>query len=107
MGAGKTTVGPLVADRLGTAFADADARVEARVGTSVAELWAQHGEETFRAHEAAAVAELVAPGGPGVVAVGGGALGRPSTRALLDRRAHVVWLDADPDLLLARLEAAG
>lgn len=82
MGAGKTTVGRLLAARFGLPFVDADAHVEAQQGRSVQEVFAADGEEAFRDLEAAAVRELV--GRPSaVVSLGGGALGRRETRAVL------------------------
>ena len=90
-GAGKTTVGRLVADRLGVAFRDTDADVEAATGTTVADLFVEQGEPAFRALEQAAVARAVEEH-DGVLAVGGGAVLDGRTRELLRGR-HVVFLD--------------
>ena len=88
-GAGKTTVGLALADRLGVAFADVDAVIVDRVGKPVAEIFADDGEAAFRALEEQVTAELLVR--PGVLALGGGAVLSPVTRAALrDRR--VVWL---------------
>ena len=88
-GAGKTTVGLALADRLGVAFADVDAVIVGRVGKPVAEIFADDGEAAFRALEEQVTAELLVR--PGVLALGGGAVLSPVTRAALrDRR--VVWL---------------
>jgi shikimate kinase/3-dehydroquinate synthase len=105
MGAGKSTVGRLLAERRGVAFADADATIEADAGRSVAEIFAADGEPAFRAREREAIARLLEPGGPPVVALGGGALGDPATRELLARRAHVIWLDVDADTAWARVQS--
>lgn len=83
MGAGKTTVGRLVADKLGLGFLDTDHVVEARAGKPVSEIFVDDGEETFRALEHEAVAAALAEH-PGVLALGGGAVLDPATRTLLD-----------------------
>lgn len=89
-GAGKTTVGTLVAARLGLAFRDTDADVEATAGTSIADVFYAHGEEHFRALERAAVATALAEH-DGVLSLGGGAVLAAETRALLAGH-HVVHL---------------
>ena len=86
-GAGKTTVGRLLADRLDVAFRDTDADVEAAAGRSVADLFVIDGEPVFRELEARAVAAALAEHG-GVLALGGGAVLDPATRATL--QGHVV-----------------
>ena len=58
MGSGKSTVGPLVAARLGWTFADVDGVIEAEAGTTIAEIFARHGEREFRAREQEAIARL-------------------------------------------------
>lgn len=82
MGAGKTTVGGLVAEALGLAFLDTDHVVEAAAGKPVAEIFVDDGEEHFRELERNAVAEALASH-DGVLALGGGAVLDESTRALL------------------------
>ena len=82
MGSGKTTVGPLVAARLGWNFVDLDDVIEAEAGATIAELFSRHGEEAFRDREHAAIARLAA-GDALVLALGGGAIEHPATRALL------------------------
>jgi shikimate kinase len=86
-GAGKTTVGRVVARRLGVGFADADAMIEERAGKSIADLFLDDGEEGFRTLERQVVAEALASH-DGVLALGGGAVLAAETRALL--RAHRV-----------------
>jgi shikimate kinase len=90
-GAGKTTVGQLVAKRRGVDFRDSDQDVEAATGRSVADIFLDDGEAAFRALESAAIREAVL-GHDGVLALGGGALGDPQTRALLAGH-RVVFLD--------------
>jgi len=81
-GAGKTTVGRLVADRLAVAFRDTDADVEQQTGKSVAEVFFDDGEEHFRDLERAAVARALAEH-EGVLALGGGAVLADETRTSL------------------------
>jgi shikimate kinase len=82
MGSGKTTVGPLLAERLGWTFVDADDVIEAEAGTPIAEIFARHGEALFREQEHATIARLASRDGL-VLALGGGAIEHPATRALL------------------------
>jgi shikimate kinase len=81
-GAGKSTVGPLLAARLAVAFADTDSQVEATAGKPVSEVFIEDGEEAFRALERDAVASAVAAH-RGVLGLGGGAIMDPGTRAVL------------------------
>jgi len=103
MGAGKTTVGRLVAARLGWAYLDSDAMVEQATGSTVAELFAAGGEVAFRAEESDALERAVADDGPSVVSVAGGAVLDPANRALLRRAGTVVWLRASVPTLVARV----
>lgn len=90
-GAGKSTVGQLVAAALGVAFRDTDADVEAVAGKAISEIFVDDGEPAFRALERAAVATALREH-DGVLALGGGAVGDPATRGLL-REQLVVFLD--------------
>ena len=91
MGSGKTTVGPLVAARLGWRFIDADDVIEAEAGMPIAEIFARHGEPYFRERETAAIARMTATDDL-VLALGGGAIETESLRTLL--------LSADGTLLV-------
>ena len=82
MGSGKSTVGPLVAARLGWRFIDADDIIEAEAGMPIAEIFARHGEPHFRELERATIARLAATDSL-VLALGGGAVETEATRALL------------------------
>jgi shikimate kinase len=82
MGSGKSTVGPLVADRLGWTFLDADNVIEQQAGATIAELFARHGEAGFRDLEHAAISRLASQDAL-ILALGGGAIERPETRNLL------------------------
>lgn len=90
-GSGKSTVGALVAKRLGLPCRDTDADVERATGRTIADLFLEDGEEAFRALEAQAVRDALADH-DGVLALGGGAVLDPRTRALLAGRT-VVFLD--------------
>src|SRR5437879_3867198 len=94
-GTGKTTVGQLIAARLGWSFADVDARIETGAGKSIAEIFATEGETSFRDREAAALTELCARSAC-VVATGGGAVLREANRAVLKANGFVAWLTASP-----------
>ncbi|MCW2879789.1 MAG: shikimate kinase [Sphaerisporangium sp.] len=89
-GSGKSTVGRLLAARLGTGFRDTDADVEAVVGKPVADVFVEDGEERFRELEGAAVREALAEH-DGVLSLGGGAILSEATQALLDGHS-VVYL---------------
>jgi shikimate kinase len=102
MGSGKTTVGRLVADASGSAFRDTDAEVEARTSMSIAEVWAQGGEELFSSIEADVIVDM-AREGSGVVATGNAAISDPATRRLISTSGTVVWLRAQPAELVERL----
>ncbi len=82
MGSGKSTVGPLIAARLGWRFIDVDDVIEAEAGCTIAELFARHGEAAFREREHATIARLAADDRL-VLALGGGAIERAATRELL------------------------
>jgi shikimate kinase len=102
-GTGKTTVARLVAERLGWPWQDADAYLEGKLGRTVRAVFAAEGEAGFRAHEAAALAELLeAP--RLVLATGGGVVLRPDNRARLRAAGRVVWLTADAGTIWARLQ---
>ncbi len=94
MGSGKSTVGPLVAERFGWRFLDVDDTIEAEAECTVAELFVREGEAAFRERERAAIARLAQNEGL-VLALGGGAIEREETRTLLL---------AQPGTLLVHLE---
>jgi shikimate kinase len=92
-GAGKTTVGGLLAARYGVGFRDSDADIELAAGKSVPDIFVDHGEEHFRTLEHEAVGKALAEFG-GVLALGGGAVLNSDTRALLNGHT-VVFLDVE------------
>jgi shikimate kinase len=103
MGAGKTTVGRALAQRLGWRHLDSDAQVEANTGRTVPEIFAADGEAAFRQEEKRALIDAVSSEEPTVVSVAGGAVLDPTNRELLCRSGPVVWLRADPSTLARRV----
>ena len=108
MGAGKSTVGAMVATRLGRPFVDLDGEIERETGRTATELFAAEGEEGFRAAERAAL-EAVAHHPGLVVACGGGVVTDEGSRAILRESGTVVYLQVSSDEALARVgsELAG
>jgi len=100
-GSGKTSVGRLVAARLGRAFSDADQEISRQAGTSIPEIFAARGEEGFRDLEVKVIGELLRSN-TAVIALGGGALTRPETAAALTDK-EVVFLDVSPAVAGARV----
>jgi shikimate kinase len=115
-GAGKSTVGPLVAGLLGAEFLDTDSVVEEMAGKPVSDIFVSEGEAVFRELERTAVARTVATH-PGILALGGGAVMDPGTRELLAGQrmvyletgfaaaAHRAGLDAPRPLLIGNPRA--
>lgn len=106
MGAGKSTIGPLVAERLGWTFLDLDTRIEERTGRRIAELFRDRGEPAFRELERAAALEAMRQARL-VLAAGGGAFAQPATREALQKGSITVWLRCDLPTILARVPADG
>ncbi len=102
-GTGKSTVGRILADRLGRPFADADKEIEARDGRTIRAIFAEDGEPAFRRIEGEVLRELTAKLPGGIVATGGGAVLDEANRRALRSFGFVAWLKADPDTLAWRL----
>ncbi len=103
MGAGKSSVGRVLAGKLGRALFDSDDMIEERTGRTVREIWATEGEPAYRILETAVLVEALASPEPSVIAAAGGiVLSETNRRALVSSDSHVVWLLADIDVLLRR-----
>jgi shikimate kinase len=102
-GSGKSTVGRLLADRLGWGFADADVLLEERAGRSIREIFATEGESGFRDRESATLHEL-AERRDHVIATGGGVVLREQNRARMTSRGAIVYLTACVDVLWQRMQ---
>lgn len=102
MGAGKSSIGRLVASQLGIPFVDTDIEIERVSRMTIAELFAAYGEEEFRALETRVIKRLL-KGGPRVVSTGGGAFINERTRQQVKRSGLSVWLKADLDVLWERV----
>ena len=102
MGAGKTSVGRRLAEKLGVAFVDADHEIEAAAGKSIAEIFADHGEPYFREGERRVIQRLIGNGAQ-VLATGGGAYMNDETRARIQDHGISVWLRAPLPLLMKRV----
>jgi shikimate kinase len=103
MGAGKTTVGRLLAERLGRPHLDSDEMISRSTGKTVPELFEERGEAGFRAEEARVLAEAATTDGPAVVSVAGGAVLSAENRKVMRRAGPVVWLRADVATLAKRV----
>jgi shikimate kinase len=106
MGAGKSTIGRLLARRLGLCFVETDAMIVAREGRSIPEIFELHGEAYFRQVEAEILDELAGKRGH-VIATGGGFPCRPGAMERLRELGTVVWLAADFDAVYARAARVG
>jgi shikimate kinase len=106
MGAGKTSIGRRLAEKLGLPFVDADHEIVAAAGKSIPDIFAEHGEEHFRDGERKVIARLLEKGRQ-VLATGGGAFMNEATRDGIKERGVSVWLKADIETLLERVAKRG
>ncbi len=102
MGAGKSSVGRIVAHQLGIPFVDSDAEIERVSRMTISELFAAYGEEEFRALETRVMKRLL-KNGPRVVSTGGGAFINNRTRKHIKKGGLSIWLKADLDVLWERV----
>lgn len=103
MGAGKTTVGRRLAKQMGCDFVDSDAEIEGAAACSISDIFAIHGESIFRDLEKRVIKRLLEQEKT-VIATGGGAWMQPEVREMIKGKAITVWLKADIETLLERVE---
>lgn len=101
MGAGKTTIGRILARKLGKRFIDSDHEIEARTGATIPWIFEIEGEASFRRREAEVIRDLTAQDGI-VLATGGGAVLNPESRNYLKQRGHVIYLRANVASIMLR-----
>jgi shikimate kinase len=106
MGAGKTSIGRRLAEKMNLHFVDADHEIERAAGKSIPDIFAEHGEAHFRDGERKVIARLL-ENGKQVLATGGGAFMNEDTRLAIKQHAISVWLKADLQLLLKRVGKRG
>ncbi len=104
-GAGKTTVGELLARHMTAPFYELDRLIENDAGLSLAEIFDLEGEEYYRALEEKTL-EKVLKRKPGIIAAGGGLVMNPTALFMLKLNASIVWLQAAPEALLARVRSS-
>jgi XRE family aerobic/anaerobic benzoate catabolism transcriptional regulator len=106
-GAGKSTLGKILAKKIGWSFVELNKEVETQNGLSVAEIIALYGQEGFRRMEQAALTQLLARNELMVLATGGGIVSEPLTFDLILSSFYTIWLKAEPDEHMARVRGQG
>ena len=103
MGSGKTTIGKLLAERLGRVFVDLDTRIEESTGMSIPDYFKNFGEPKFRAIEAETLGAEIGKGRAVVLACGGGIVENQDNRSTLTGCCMTIWLDIPEAELIRRL----
>jgi shikimate kinase len=103
MGSGKTTIGKILAKKLGRDFIDTDELIEKEAGISISEIFKNYGEGYFRTLEREIISKVL-ENTNSVIATGGGCVTQEKTRRLLKENGVVIWLNVVPETVLARTE---
>jgi XRE family transcriptional regulator, aerobic/anaerobic benzoate catabolism transcriptional regulator len=106
-GAGKSTLGRMLARHLGSVFVELDRTIEQDYGASIPDMIEMAGTATFRRHERAALARVIAEHRDAVITTAGGIVSDRESYALLLRRSHTIWIKARPEDHMSRVMAQG
>lgn len=106
-GAGKSTLGRMLAQHFGWPFIELDRLVEEDYGASIPDLIEMAGTATFRRHERGALDRIVTANDAAIITTAGGIVSNPETYALLLRRTHTIWIKARPEDHMSRVMAQG
>ena len=106
-GAGKSTLGRMLAQHLGWPFIELDRRVEEDYGASIPDLIEMAGTATFRRQERSALDRIITSHEAAIITTAGGIVANPETYALLLRRTHTIWIKARPEDHMSRVMAQG